>query len=66
MNEKEIIKQLINFSDREKLIKISEIVFPIDSKKDMDGDWYDVNHKEREGFLVGVGLVLEQCGIEIK
>ena len=44
---------------------MSEVVYPKETKRDIDGDWYDTNESRREGFTTGCLIVLQQCGVDL-
>lgn len=37
----------------EQLLMIANRAYPVDKRKDTDGDWYDRNQFKRECFIVG-------------
>ena len=53
------------FSSKNKIEKIAEVVYPKDKRRDIDGDWYDANKQERNGFINGCMVVLQQCGVDL-
>ena len=53
------------FSSKSKIEAIAEVVYPKDSRKDIDGDWYDANNQERSGFVTGCIVILQQCGVDL-
>lgn len=53
------------FSSKSKIEAISKVVYPEDMRKDIDGDWYDTNKQERNGFIIGCMIILQQCGVEV-
>ena len=68
LTEKEalhIANVISRFSSKSKIEAIAEVVYPKDSKKDIDGDWYDANTQERNGFIAGCMVILQQCGVDL-
>jgi hypothetical protein len=53
------------FSSKSKIEAIAEVVYPKDKRKDIDGDWYDANTQERNGFVTGCMVILQQCGVDL-
>lgn len=53
------------FAPQGRIEEIAKVMYPEESKKDIDGDWYDTNTGKREGFIVGCKTVLKQCGVDI-
>ena len=56
---------IIRFSSKSKIEAIAKVVYPEDSRKDIDGDWYDANNQERNGFIAGCMVILQQCGVDL-
>lgn len=39
--------------------KLANDEYPVNTKKDIDGDWYDTNESNREAFMYGCFKLLE-------
>lgn len=42
----------------ERIKKFAELEYPVETKKDIDGDFYDVNKNHRQGFIRGMEMAL--------
>lgn len=61
MKKKKIIKNLNKFN-LDKVTSMAEVTFPVNTIKDIDGGWNDINFSRRIGFKVGALTVLRLLG----